>query len=726
MRTTEKASFRPRARLLEILGEQLIKNHRLALFELVKNSYDADAKNVTIRFVNINSAKAKIVVRDDGLGMDKETIINSWLEPASNHRELERAKKIQNYNYDNDADGTSRPRLPLGEKGVGRFAVQKLGNTITLVTRKAGHKEVVVRIDWATLMNAKYLEQASVEIEEREPRRFLGNLSGTRIEISQLKDEWTRGDLRKAYRDIKAMTSPFKDLKDFDVKFKLKPEPKGWLDNVFTPEQAEQNGLFHFDFQLSDSGFSWTYRFTPYSAMTAEYPELVAREKINKNDLSFEFFNMSPPSGSAGWARREDRKSRASLEGLGIGPVAGRLIAYDLSTNVLRYLNVVGLKDYLRDQGGMRVYRDGMRVYDYGESGNDWLGLDVKRLTNPVGTLSNNLFVGEASLKLSKSQRLKEKTNREGFVENSAYHEFRYAIQNVLAVFEAEREKDRALMKTLFQEKKENLPKGIETPEAAISELRVKATKIQATELLPFIDKVERSYLETRDVLMKSVGAGLGLSVVFHEVERGVRGLVSAFERKEPVSLIQEKTQSLAEMLEIAATMVRTNSAETFKASTIVTQVLFLSQGRFIAHNIKAINGFSNSPLDFDIKGSRQMITAALNNLVDNAIHWVKVANQRGELRTIWIGPSDDIKNAIFVADNGPGFQDEPEQMIKPFITRRPEGMGLGLYYADMVMKAHKSNLIFPDATDLEVPSACSGAIVGMLFKNGEQRQGKA
>ena len=80
----ENVYFRPRARLMLELGEQLIKNESVAMLELIKNSYDAFARNVNVRLDNIDDCDAGlIVIEDDGIGMTKETVVNHWMEPAT-------------------------------------------------------------------------------------------------------------------------------------------------------------------------------------------------------------------------------------------------------------------------------------------------------------------------------------------------------------------------------------------------------------------------------------------------------------------------------------------------------------------------------------------------------------------------------------------------------------------------------------------------------------------
>ena len=117
------------------------------------------------------------------------------------------------------------------------------------------------------------------------------------------------------------------------------------------------------------------------------------------------------------------------------------------------------------------------------------------------------------------------------------------------------------------------------------------------------------------------------------------------------------------------------------------------------------------------------MLTASIVNLIDNSIYWLNAAknteNRKLSIaKRIWIGPSRDLEGpAIIVADNGPGFEDAPEEVVRPFFTRKSEGMGLGLYFANMTMKAHGGRLSFPDYREVSVPKAYDGAIVAMVYE---------
>ena len=119
------------------------------------------------------------------------------------------------------------------------------------------------------------------------------------------------------------------------------------------------------------------------------------------------------------------------------------------------------------------------------------------------------------------------------------------------------------------------------------------------------------------------------------------------------------------------------------------------------------------------------LVLAALNNLIDNSLHWLRVrwpdapSENSPRTRRLYIGTSHDLDSgpAIVVADNGPGFQDRPELMVRPFFTRKPEGMGLGLYYASLAMELNGGQMVFPQPGEVDIPAGFDGAVVAMVFK---------
>jgi len=272
--------FRPRARLLQLLGDQLITDARIAVFELVKNAYDADAPAAKVIFRDMeDKSGASIIIEDSGQGMDFETVTGVWLEPGADHREKQRlaGKRTPKYR-----------RLPLGEKGVGRFAAHKIGKKINLVTRSAGEREVVVEIDWDRLIKGtRYLADAKVEVETRAPEIFTGKQTGTRIEITGLRNAWTKGEVRKLYRSINSIASAFKHDEDFTITFVMEPD-RGWTEGLTSAEDIVEEAMFDYAFTIEGSTFSFRYKFEPLRGIAARAQKrkavgLVPRDINKKN-----------------------------------------------------------------------------------------------------------------------------------------------------------------------------------------------------------------------------------------------------------------------------------------------------------------------------------------------------------------------------------------------------------------------------------------------------------
>lgn len=173
--------FKPRARLMLELGEQLIKNESVAILELIKNGYDAFASEVTVELMQLDDIESgRIIIQDNGIGMSRYVVENHWMEPATLNKKkiVEACKKPINHN--------GIYRVPLGEKGIGRFGAHKLGNHIRLISKaEDSDLEVFFEINWNDFDSDKYLDEIPVRIFERTPEVFVGGITGTRIEIDE-------------------------------------------------------------------------------------------------------------------------------------------------------------------------------------------------------------------------------------------------------------------------------------------------------------------------------------------------------------------------------------------------------------------------------------------------------------------------------------------------------------------------------------------------------------
>ena len=204
-------SFRPRARLVSVLGEHLISDQAVGLIEIVKNAYDADATEVAIDILGLSSPDTTtVIIRDNGTGMTIQDIEEKWLSPAVNHKE--RAKQEQHR--------SPLGRLPIGEKGVGRFAVHQIGRSLELITRSPGSSEILLPINWDDFeAGERYLDAVDLKVREREPQFFAGDNTGTLIKIRRSRCQWTRALLEKVHRTLRRLQSPLRQ--DEHANFKI-------------------------------------------------------------------------------------------------------------------------------------------------------------------------------------------------------------------------------------------------------------------------------------------------------------------------------------------------------------------------------------------------------------------------------------------------------------------------------------------------------------------------
>lgn len=710
-----KLPFRPRARLLQLLGDQLIGSPRLAVFELVKNAYDADAEHVTVTLRSLDTPDPTIDVQDDGEGMSLATIRDIWLVPAHDHRGLQR-KALKR---------TRLNRLPLGEKGLGRFAVHKLGDEIELVTRAAEQLECVVRIDWSSLIEMQFLSDAEVTVTTREPQVFKDKATGTRLTISRLREaNWTRGEVRRLLRQITSIASPFTKRSDqFETVLKV-PEHPDWVAGVPDVNVLLERAPWHFMFSFDDGRIDWDYEFRGVTGIKLEKRAASGQGRNLPVAPDRDFDSLGANQGQVSMQPKRVTADASMSEG--IGPITGEIYVFDRDREVLQRLGDSQLiQNYLDENGGVRVYRDSIRVYNYGEPGDDWLGLDLRRVNTPTRNISRNIVVGAIDLSLEQSQGLTEKTNREGFVENEAYGNLRKIILGALAIFETERKIDKDNIRAITGKGKDPETANITQP---LQALRDAAKKHKLSEELdPLINKAEKNYNEMRDTMLQAGLSGMGLAIVFHEIEQGVRILHDAIEAGGSLDTVQVQARELVRILDGFSELLRKGDKRSNSIKHLVRRARDLNRVRFRNHHVQLVcPALEEEVPDVERSFAFGLLLGALNNLLDNAFYWLQVRwpeDERSE-RKIYINIEPEFPGgpAIIIADNGPGLQDDPDRVTRPFFSRRPDGMGVGLYYTNMVMELNDGRLGFPDAEEANVPEGFDGAVLALIFGKGEQR----
>lgn len=726
---TSITPLRANIHVLRLLGDELIGSPRLAVFELVKNSYDANAlfSKVTI---NLEANNPFILVEDNGYGMSIEDLRDGWLQIGTP------SKRGQN------RVRTPKPfeRLPLGEKGVGRLAVFRLGNRLELNTRKKGQPEFSLVMDISSIVDESSDTESAIEdVRVRisplsAPHYFKGDdCSGTRIKISKLRDdlEWSKREIRSLQRLITSLASPFQEKKgEFKTSLSV-PEREYYLRGLAEDplELITEKALWTFGFDLTEHAlYQWKYSFKPPSVLRGLTQTRASWKDLEEPGKSLlEYIPKDTDPDFPAQSPRE--KLFVTGEDLnGIGPIKFKMFAFDRRPEILRLTGEsTQLKEFLNYQSGIRVYRDGIRVFNYGEPGDDWLELNIKRVNRPKDTLSNNAVLGLIELDLDKSQGLREKTNREGFFENNEFARFHWIINSAIDHFNRIRKEDRKAIDEILKKDpvKDSAPGRFLKASERIENI-AKAKGLQ-DEISPSLNALKKEY-ETLQNLVVSSGAGLNLAIVFHEVEREVDTLVKGLEAGESSDTLRSRAKHLATILDGFGNLLRKANRKTLPISKLIGRAIELSQSRFNAHHITvSCPVLQGEDKDFIVSGAMNFYLSSLLNLIDNSIYWSRrkveldgCGKPAIQIRTMpdWAAEGP----AIAVIDNGDGFMISAEQAMQAYESTKPGGMGIGLCFARMAMEANGGDLLIPESVeDLDVDTKLKGSAVVMRFRRASQ-----
>lgn len=708
-----KGALRPRARLLRTLGNDLISSDKVALIELVKNSYDADASTVLIRFQGpLDEGTGRIEIWDDGHGMDVGILQRSWLDIAT---DTKRRKPK-----------SDRGRRVLGEKGIGRLAAARLGSELLLVTRQADSGEVKLLIDWTQFdQDDAYLDEIEVAWEIGSPNVFSeqGSASaafsdsasetwepghGTLLQIEKLTHTWTEDDfvelrtaltrlIRPRPAESTAAESVVAETGSVDAEPRKTPQPEFQilveLDAVpdvlqkFAGPIDPSADLRTPHYRLSGSVDSNGSASLHYVQQEPPVDEELAAKLLWNND------KRAPQAGPFDfeinvWDRDKEAIQR-TLEAAGA----------DGST--LTPKDLKGFRETLDDVAGVSIYRDGFRVLPFGESGDDWLGLDLRRVQSPTLRLSNNQIVGHIFIGADANQRLKDQSNREGFLAGTAYSDLRALVRAALNELERRRYEAR------HPEKPPTEKKGGLFERFDLGEIRnaLAASYPGDTRLIGLIDEknrdIQEGVTEVQQVLSRySRLATLGSLIdrVLHDGRTVVTRLKSiarfgkrdlgkaSLSMDEKITISQNSMEQTAVQTEILSSLF--NQIEPFggrkrgrpkeiQTSDLIQNVISIMQVEADDRGVELVAGDTDVTTRLD----EAEVLTVLVNLVQNALYWTATQPKDAERKVIVDARSNPDSSLTFiVSDSGPGVSDEVRgHIFDPYFSSKPDGVGLGL-----------------------------------------------
>lgn len=401
-----KVRFTVDAAHVNRLGLELVSKRETALSELIKNAYDADATSVHAVF---DSDKNLLSITDNGVGMTRAELINGFMRLSTSMKALNTHSRIFG-------------RYRAGRKGIGRFAAQRLGQRLTVVTKtESSDRAYKIFIDWNDFTQGADLITIASEITELAGEDNPISHSGTKLIIHDLRETWSKAQIKRVYRYASDILLPFPIA-----------------NNDFRPVTKDEN-------DVSDPGFSATFG----QISEGNYEVVADAENIYLQHRLALIEGEIDSKGNAYWRLTSDKYSYDSgnrkyvtktfqdyklrnsdnarkLDGFSIRNVSFKAYYFQIRESHFPKNLTSIISENLRNFGGMRLYRNGFRVLPYGERYDDWLRFDfITRNRVILPPMSNNNFFGFVKITPKSIGDFEEVASREGLLENQSYEELR-------------------------------------------------------------------------------------------------------------------------------------------------------------------------------------------------------------------------------------------------------------------------------------------------------------
>lgn len=674
-------NFTVDAALLQELGERLVGRPYIALAELVKNSYDADASRVTIEMDLEND---RILIRDNGHGMDFKEFKGFWMRIGSIH------KKRQKWSRN-----LKRPLT--GSKGVGRLAVQYLARHLEILTtsEKNLHERIRAYVRWAEAVSARDLTEASVNYDEEYSDK--GYNQGIEIVLSGLKQKWSSKFIQGLARELWWLQPPFrKPLAD-----------------------TRDERAFAIEFISREKSYEEVFNEQMNAIVDIWNAKLVGENVNGEVSLSLEYKGEDPiilryPIGLP--RTLEDGNFEIRI--------------YKLEYRQPHGIRVQDARDYFNEYGGVHVYDGGFHLPYYGDPTNDWLKIefDVSHRLSVSKLLPRDLQVSEAMMFLPTLSRIFGVVNvdtsreadleilitRDRFRESAAFHNLRDMIRWALD-FYATREKLRRLeMEKLFMEVEKpkimRVEEVLEEYRAEIPDNTFDSLKKDVTRVIDTIETETEAAAKRVGMMGSLATAGMSALAYQHETKSQFLALDDIIEEMnkfivqvEDPSLSEAMTRLKDSLSQWVERVKATNALFSYFADpeNIRTRKRFLARG--VVEDIKG----QIRPLTRDVliqterlqedlllpKASLAEWSAIFQNVFINAFN----ALLDSEEKVIDVSSRiDDRSREILIQDKGCGVDlEDAEEFFEPFVRKMrisPErqamgygGTGLGLTIVRMI-----------------------------------------
>lgn len=650
---SSSATLRFSPDILVRLGEELNPAADQGILELVKNAHDADAHRCEVRFTASPQGEVLLTVEDDGTGMTGSDLRDGWLLLGRSGKRGDRPTELG--------------RLPVGNKGLGRLAALRLGDFATVFSSPARDpgSEYSLEIDWRRYEEASAVEEVELTIERA--IRTGDTASGTKITIRGLKRPLQGMEMKRLARAMCLLADPFTD------------DPLSFQPRLRSPEFEDLEKLVeqryfedaetHLIGELDDAGRA-----------TAKIVDWKGEE--------------------LGRATHQELKRQAPND-----PYAAPSATFDLWSFLLdartfktRRSTVAEVREWLKAFGGIHLYVRGFRISPYGDEGNDWLELNLRRSRSPEERPSTNNAIGRLSVPDGGSV-LQQKTDRSGLRETLEFQSLRDFASDCIEW----------LAKTRIQERDRR--RRAERERAVAVATRRKKNIQAAVDRLPpkfqldiqkAVDARERAHDHETEALRREIQlyrtlstAGITAAIFAHESKSPLSTMTLSLESlgisigrlpgesQTRLSVIHKRLERQLRSLTAYATLTLSQISRTKRRTgrvsihSVVSEVCHSFEGFASSRKVRIERHFVNG--DPYLRSSEAALESVVTNLLANGLQALEDAVP-GDHFVRFETEVDAQTCTLSCFDSGPGLTvPRPADVWDPGFTTKEGGTGLGL-----------------------------------------------
>lgn len=724
--------FNVSAKTARLIGRENVSNLEGALIELIKNTYDADAKKCIVYYENSTD---RLFIIDNGFGMNKDVLVKNWMTIGNSTKK--------------DSIYTKSGRVNTGEKGIGRFALDRISEKCRMLTiSKDECFEWIV--NWESFDSSEMITDTYAELNDSSDsiyeylndieNKFLYEMlenefakTGTCFVLENLRDKWNEVVIERIRNSLKKLLPPMEN-NIFELFFFQ--SDIGVDDARILPDLLnEYDYKLHFEVDESSECLIQIHR-NEFSFGT-QFDRIMKNAEFSDNDCSYFNDMLIEKKGQI------KEFLPGIQENVRIGSFSGDIYFYKLvlqaeNQEKYYYKNFISKRTNFKELSGIKIYRDDFLVRPYGiygTTGYDWLDLSTRKAESPAAVshktgnwrVQANQICGQ--IRISRlNDNLPDKSSREGIVETYEFKLFRELVIRFIEKLEEDRQYvirklDKLYKSTVNGEKalkiaKEELNKfhfeDNKDKNNNNSNDEKKQTYENFHKAITYQEEQIQNLQEEMGLLRTLATTGIVVNTYIHEIKAlttqlnvGVKEAYACLEEDNDIPSAKEELSKLRVLKDKFNSWfkVTIDAVEMDKRKRKKENI-----GNIIQNSIIKWKSVQNNKVDYlyeeeqeiDIRCFPFDFETIISNLITNSSTIFKNHKIDNPTIKIVLGKKDD-KFYIQYCDNGPGlceaFKKEPQNILKYGVTDRRNangeviGTGMGLWIVDSIIQNYKGHI---------------------------------